>query len=190
MNRWEIINAFIEARGYESFLEIGTNRGETFRNVTAPVKVSVDKNRDTEATYKMTSDEYFSEHDEKFDIVFIDGNHECEQVYRDVQNALKALNDGGVIVMHDCHPQDREMQEPYTRQCFWTGDVWKAFVKARAELPYECYVIDQDFGCGIIDTAKKRRKKPDGLPTDMSKMTYEDFESHPEWMAYREEAKL
>ena len=187
MTRWEIINAIIADRGYTSFLEIGTQKGATINRVNTPVKVSVDPDPRTNATYIMTSDQYFQEHKDRFDLVFVDGLHECSQAYRDVQNALKILNRGGVIVMHDCHPESREMQEPYHGQYFWTGDVWKAFVKARAELPYEIYVIDQDFGCGIIDTAKKKTKDTSGLPTDMARMRYEDFERHPEWMDFRQE---
>lgn len=186
MTRWEIINEIIADRGYQSFLEIGTQRGETFSNVYAPVKVSVDPNPEYSATYRMTSDEYFRDHAETFDIVFIDGLHECNQAFRDIWNALNVLNKGGVVVVHDCKPEDREMQEPYHGQSLWTGDVWKAFMKTRAVSPYETYVINQDFGCGIIDTAKKKRKRPEGLPEDMGAMTYEDFESHPEWMNYRE----
>ena len=185
MTRWEIINAIIADRGYKSFLEIGTKYGETFSQVKTPVKVSVDPNPNTKATYIMTSDEYFQKHRDRFDIVFVDGLHECKQAFRDVQNALEILNSGGVIVMHDCRPETREMQEPYRGQFFWTGDVWKAFVKARAELPYEIYVIDQDFGCGIIDTARKKSKDTSTLPKDMEQMTYKDFVKHPEWMDFR-----
>ena len=185
MTRWEIINTIIADRGYQSFLEIGTQRGETFSQVTAPVKVSVDPEREYNATYCMTSDEYFREHAETFDIVFIDGLHECNQALRDIMNALKVLNKGGVIVVHDCKPEDREMQEPYHGQSFWTGDVWKAFVKARAVVPFETYVISDDFGCGIIDSVKRVKKKQTGLPEDMSAMKYEDFVEHPEWMNYR-----
>ena len=187
MTRWEIINAIIADRGYKSFLEIGTQRGATFTRVKTDVKVSVDPDPRTNATYIMTSDEYFQEHKERFDIVFVDGLHECGQAYRDVMNALEILKRGGVIVMHDCHPESREMQEPYKGQYFWTGDVWKAFVLLRGMLAHEMYVIDQDFDCGIIDTAKRRKKRPEGLPTDMKAMTYEDFTAHPEWMDFRKE---
>ena len=187
MTRWEIINRIIGDRGYRSFLEIGTQYGATFTRVDVPVKVSVDPDPRTAATYVMTSDEYFREHKDKFDLVFVDGLHECGQAYRDVMNALEILNKGGVIVMHDCHPTDRQMQEPYCGQYFWTGDVWKAFVMLRGTLAHEMYVIDQDFGCGIIDTAKRRKKKTEGLPKDMKAMTYEDFVDHPEWMDFRTE---
>lgn len=186
MTRWEIINAIIKDRGYKSFLEIGTKHGETFTQVNTEAKVSVDPDPKTTPTYRMTSDEYFREHSETFDLVFVDGLHECGQAYRDVMNALKVLNRGGVIVMHDCHPESREMQEPYRGQYFWTGDVWKAFVALRAVLNHEMYVIDQDFGCGIIDTAKKKTKDTTGLPTDMTRMKYEDFVNHPGWFDFRQ----
>lgn len=187
MKRWDIINQFITDRHYSSFLEIGTASGETFRRINAEHKVSVDPNKNTDATYKVTSDEYFKSrrNRDKFDIIFIDGLHEHNQVWRDIQNSLKHLNQNGVIVLHDCHPTDKHMQEPYSNQQFWTGDVWKAFVKARAELDYACYVIDTDFGCGVIDTAYKAERDKPELPTDMESMTYDEFVNHPEWMGFR-----
>ena len=187
MNRWDIINRFIQDRNFHSFLEIGTASGQTFRNVIAEEKVSVDPNPNTNATYHTTSDEYFKGRKgrKKFDIIFIDGLHECHQVWRDIQNSLERLNQGGVIVLHDCHPADKHMQEPFTNQHLWTGDVWKAFVKARAELNYACYVIDEDFGCGVIDTAYMAEQNKPELPTEMDSMTYEDFVNHPEWMDFR-----
>lgn len=187
MTRWEIINAIIADRGYKSFLEIGTKYGETFSQVKTPVKVSVDPSPDTKATYIMTSDEYFQKHKDRFDIVFIDGLHECKQAFRDVQNALEILNSGGVIVMHDCHPQTEEMQEEYHGQYFWTGDVWKAFVQLREMLAHEMYVIDQDFGCGIIDTKKRRKTPPPQRIVNMKSLTYRDFVEHPEWLDFRKE---
>ena len=191
MTRWEIINRFIMERNYWSFLEIGTKYGETFRQVAAEVKKSVDPDPGTAATFVMTSDTYFRIYKkDRYDIIFIDGLHESEQAYRDIRNAMKVLNMGGVIVVHDCKPENEEMQQPYHGQFLWTGDVWKAFVKARAELPYECYVIDTDFGCGIIDTTRKKTKNTEGLPTDMAGMSYGDFVKHPEWMDFRKEAEV
>ena len=187
MTRLDIINKFITDRGYSSFLEIGTASGETFRGVQAEDKVSVDPNPATPATYHMTSDEYFRNRKSrrKFDLIFIDGLHEHDQAWRDIENSLDRLNQGGIIVVHDCHPTDRHMQEPYTGQHFWTGDVWKAFVKARAVLNYACYVIDTDFGCGVIDTAYRAEQYKPDLPTDMESMTYDDFVNHPEWFDFR-----
>ena len=192
MTRYEIINHFILRRGYTRFLEIGTAGGDTYRNVCARVRISVDPDRTTMATYRMTSDEFFeltkiypsAEGEMDFDIIFIDGLHTCDQAYADIMNALGVLNPGGVIVIHDCLPSSEQMQlhaESYPGG-IWTGDVWKAFVKARTELPYLMYTIDTDFGCGIIDTAQKRSKIPP-LPTDMNKMSYEDYNAKKQaWM--------
>ena len=190
MTRYDIINRFIQVRGFTSFLEIGTHFGEAFRNIRCESKVSVDPDMRTPATFHLTSDEYFRTHDDKFDIIFVDGLHECNQAYRDVQNSLTHLNRNGVIVMHDCHPTTESMQssvQPAVYGIPWTGDVWKAYVKSRAELPYEMYVLDNDMGCGIIDTSMPRTSDVSSLPHDMGSMTYQDFVSHPEWMNFRTE---
>ena len=190
MLRSEIINNFIAKRGFTRYLEIGTDAGDCFRNINAPIRISVDPNPHSTAAYVMTSDEFFKvfahTDTEKFDIVFIDGLHEHNQVWRDIENALTMLNPNGVIVLHDCIPTSERMQEYHdTPQSgyAWTGDVWKAFVKARSELPYLAYTIPDDMGCGIIDTAQKKRKgSTSALPADMEAMSYSDFVSHPEWM--------
>lgn len=187
MTRYDIINRFISQRGYRSFLEIGTARGEAFHAVRCERKVSVDPDPRTPATFHLTSDNFFLKCNEMFDIVFIDGLHECHQVYRDIMNSLGVLNPSGMIVMHDCHPTTERMQEyveNFTGGYEWTGDVWKAFVYARSTLPYEMYVLDYDWGCGIIDTSIIR-KPATGLPNDMDSITYADFVAHPEWMNFR-----
>ena len=190
--RYDIINHFIRTRNYRTFLEIGTAHGETYQNVIAPIRISVDPDPESAATFRMTSDEFFNlarDYDElgmTFDIIFIDGLHECNQAYRDIRNALALLNPDGVIVMHDCLPTSEAMQQHSSTYPggLWTGDVWKAFVKARSDLSCLMYTIDTDFGCGIIDTKYridfgiteyKQYLKYQNLPFDMDSMTYEQF---------------
>lgn len=179
MYRFDIINQFIAERNLTSYLEIGTLYGASFNNVNCPVKISVDPDPNTHATHHMTSDAFFSTYpDVKFDIIFIDGLHERNQVYRDIHNSLSHLNKNGVIVLHDCLPTSERMQEHHTESQYgepWTGDVWKAFVKARTELPYELYVINDDMGCGVIDTTLKKKTSTSDLPSDMDSMTYQQF---------------
>ena len=187
MKRFDIINFYISQRNFSSFLEIGTDMGETFRNVDCDTKVSVDPNPRTNATHIMTSDEFFARNKKKFDIVFIDGLHLHDQVWRDITNSLKFLNKNGMIILHDCNPENENMQRTDGNiPPLWTGDVWKAFVKARAELPYEMYVVRQDYGCGVIDTSKQRKRNVAGLPTDMDAMTWTDFVSNPKWMNFKD----
>lgn len=193
ITRHDVINSFITERGFHSFLEIGTDKGLSLRNVHAKRIVSVDPDMNTPATHHMTSDQYFAEHSDKFDIIFIDGLHECHQAYRDIHYALRDhLNRNGIIVIHDCLPTTKHMQEHHTtsQNYEWTGDVWKAFVRSRAELPYEMYTIDTDYGCGIIDTSVRKATDTSALPTDMDSMSYNDFVMNRDvWMNVRQNGK-
>lgn len=42
--------------------------------------------------------------DEKFDFIFLDGNHAAETVYREISVALNMLKPNGVILLHDYFP--------------------------------------------------------------------------------------
>ena len=192
MNRWDIINHYIQKYNFKTFLEIGHANGEGFNNVVCELKESIDPDVSCNATYQITSDEFFKQYDKKYVIIFIDGLHECSQVDRDIKNSLKHLNKAGVIVMHDCHPDSEACQRKdyvsHQNGENWTGDTWKAYVKNRAELPYEMYVWDNDWGCGIIDTNVNKITNTTNLPTDMEKLTYEDFLQHSDWMNFKKEA--
>lgn len=50
------------------------------------------------------SDAFFRANFERFDFIFIDGGHRAGDVYRDVANALAALNANGLITLHDFYP--------------------------------------------------------------------------------------
>lgn len=188
--RFDLINYFIRERGFRSFLEIGTDAGDTFRAVDCLRKVSVDPNAD--ATFRMTSDQFFDSNREKFDIVFVDGFHEWHQAHRDAKNSLRCLNKGGVVVMHDCAPRSVECArhlEIYERPTGpWCGDVWVAFLKLRQELPFLTYVWNHDWGCGVIDTAKAPANLPEPLEDlDFYDLTFSDFLKHPERMNFVDE---
>lgn len=51
--------------------------------------------------FNMNSSDYFKNNSEKFDIVFIDGDHSYDGAKQDYLNALKIVNDDGFIVLHD-----------------------------------------------------------------------------------------
>jgi hypothetical protein len=154
MTRTEIINGLIKKNNYTSYLEIGVNTpaqpGYNWVGVDVPVKHGVDPNVDT--TYKMTSDEFFDNHiSQKYDIVFVDGLHLREQVYRDIVNSINNLNENGVIVVHDCNPVTEITQRRERASDAWHGDVWKAIVQLRMENPeLEIFTVNTDEGCGII----------------------------------------
>lgn len=176
MLRTDIIQKFITKRNYKSYLEIGTYRNVNFDKIMIDNKVSIDPDPEAKATYQMTSDEFFAVNQDKFDIVFIDGLHEHNQVYKDIQNSLKFLNPNGVIILHDCMPKNEKMQlwDNKSHQFEeWTGDTWKAYYKALNEINYKVYVLDSDYGCGVIDTSKPKPRLAHIV--DMEELTYQDY---------------
>lgn len=179
MNRIEIINGLIKKNGYKSYLEIGVQAGHCFSQIACDSKIGVDPDQSSAATIHMTSDDFFKDNKETFDIIFIDGLHHADQVEKDILNSLMSLSEGGTIVMHDCLPTTKRMQEiPLQEQVEWTGDTWRAFLEIRRYLSdVEMCVVDCDWGCGII---KRGQQETINLPASP---TYEEFQLNKKaWM--------
>lgn len=184
--RTELINKLIQTNKYKTFLEIGTNTGHNFNAIIAEYKVSVDPDQSTPATYHETSDSFFDRNKEKFDIIFIDGLHEADQVYRDIVNALKFLNEGGAIVCHDMNPLSYAAQLVPRIQRVWNGDCWRAWVRFRQERSdLNMFVLNMDHGCGVITRGKQER-----LVTDLDE-TYDNLvDNREEWLNLKDPSYL
>lgn len=150
MTRTEIINSLIRKYDYKSYLEVGVQSGVNFRATEIYYKCGVDPDEKSHASVVMTSDEFFRQTDKTFDIIFIDGLHEADQVLRDIENALRILNEGGIVVCHDMNPLSEIAQRVPREVKVWNGDCWKAWVKLRKRDDLEMRVVDTDHGCGII----------------------------------------
>jgi hypothetical protein len=159
MLRTEIIQKLINKTNGKKYLEIGFGDGVNFNSIICDYKVSVDPEPRLPATYNLTSDDFFKQNTEKFDVIFIDGLHFDEQVYRDIINSLEILTDNGYIVCHDMSPKEEISQEyPMPSQLKypnwdgqWTGDCYKAWIKLKTERSdLQMIVVDTDYGCGII----------------------------------------
>ncbi|MCA9115880.1 MAG: class I SAM-dependent methyltransferase [Planctomycetaceae bacterium] len=160
--RGELLNFLICEKGYRSYLEIGCDRDQTFSLIQAPHRVGVDPV--SGGTLRMTSDDFFHCCREKFDLIFIDGEHEQRQVLTDVEHALTCLAPGGAIVLHDCLPAE-EIQQVQPRQVsVWTGDVWKAAVQLRKRTDIDLTVLDSDFGLGVLFAQPPRSPLPADTP--------------------------
>jgi hypothetical protein len=124
----------------DKYLEIGVENGITFNSVHFLDKTGVDPLPHFKSDYLVvkTSDDYFESLDTKtkFDIVFIDGLHQCEQVLKDINNSIRFLNKNGKILLDDVIPlnHDEQLKTPIKHQLQdgilktlvpWTGDVWK-----------------------------------------------------------------
>jgi tetratricopeptide (TPR) repeat protein len=178
MNKTELINLIIKKIQAKNYLEIGVYEGSNFKSVICENKVGVDPDLSSKATIYKTSDDFFKENKEKFDVILIDGLHHSDQVSKDIINSLSFLNDDGYIVCHDMNPEKEEHQTIPYRGGIWNGDCWRAFVNLRQTRDdLEMFVIDTDYGCGII---KKGFQKL--LPEKLS-LTWENFvKFKTEWL--------
>ena len=183
ITRTDIINALIMKFKYQTYLEIGVQcplRNFSWINIALENKKAVDSNMCPMISKKISceqiSDIYFEKHKRAtFDIVFIDGLHECKQVFRDIINSLNILSDNGCIVVHDCNPITEKMQiYPLPKDMDqWTGDVWKGVYKLRSEQSnIKLFTVDTDLGCCII------RKGQGELLQDKEDLTWEFFNEY------------
>ena len=141
-------------------------------------------------TIRMTSDQFFSNNKEFFDCVFIDGLHEYHQVRKDISNSLKFLNDGGIILLHDCLPNNYYEQATPRCQWTWNGDVWKAIVEFRRSKDIDVYTCYADYGIGVI-IKRPNRNLLDYPEQNFSKMKFDDyFYNHKKLMNIIEYDKL
>lgn len=181
MTRTDIINTLVAFYNYESYLEIGVDQGVNIKNINIKHKTGVDLDPKTLIYYpevlSITSDLFFEKCNRQFDIIFIDGLHEAPQVYKDINNALWYLKQGGTIVCHDMLPTEEIIQRVPREQSVWTGDCWKAWVKIRSENKnLSMQVVDTDFGCGIIRRGKQKL-------INYKKLDYNSFVANKqEWM--------
>jgi hypothetical protein len=161
LERTGIIQYLIDQYGYSSYLEIGVRNGGNISRVRCDRKVGVDPKFDShEADYTkhcLDSDSFFRWNQETFDLIFVDGLHEADQVARDIENALDCLSDGGSIVCHDLNPPSEQHQIMPRQSTEWCGDCWKAWVKLRMQRSeLAMCVVDADFGCGILQRGEQK----------------------------------
>lgn len=193
MNRIDIIKSILDKIKGKTYLEIGVASGDCFLNINnAENKIGVDPapiHDNIKGTlienkvmyYQNTSDEFFNNHSHILDITgidvaFIDGLHEYGQVLKDIENCLKYLNKGGIIVMHDCNPPEEFIaipalsledakQKSLVKGLSWTGewcgDVWKSVVYLRSmKTDVNIFVLNCDWGVGIITNAPSSKSLP------------------------------
>lgn len=179
--RYDIINTLAEKINAKTYLEIGVqSRSNCFNKINVETKVCVDPDINSNPDWCMTSDEFFENSKDNYDIIFIDGLHYADQVYKDILNSLDHLSENGFIVCHDMNPTKYEEQLIPRQTKRWNGDCWKALVKLRAETNnLTIFTIDTDEGIGVISKNKNglftylqdRRQ----LLSYISNLSYEDL---------------
>ncbi len=158
----EIADGLRSIEHMENYLELGVNHCLTF-NVVAPyakVAYAVDKHKHPEREIKasnakwffMTSQAFLNQTTEKFDLIFIDANHDASMVYKDIKGSMKVLTDIGIIVAHDTYPGN-----PWYADVQHCGSAYEAIWRIRKECPnYE--VMTFPFYCGMTIIRKTSAK--------------------------------
>ncbi len=101
----------VNSLNVKSYLELGVQKGDTFREIKQIVKqcVGVDIHPKIDGILNMATDAFFKINTSTFDFIFIDADHTYEQVLKDFVNSMKILNTDGLCVLHDTYPIDQSM---------------------------------------------------------------------------------
>ena len=87
----------------------------------------------------------------RYDIVFVDPYHTYRSSMLDLRAAMCLLRPNGILVVHDCNPNDPDTVQPIFQEGEWCGVTYQAFLDfvLAARWPGYC-TVDTDYGCGII----------------------------------------
>lgn len=168
VSRTFLINKLIRDNNLRSYLEIGvSNPYSNFLKIKCARKVSVDPCQECEyfsqecirefkrfIDHQTTSDEFFANNKETFDIIFVDGDHSYRQSLADLNNALKVVRTGGFVVMHDACPPcfENTQLDNFKKGLPYNGDVWKTVLSAirQSKGELEIKTFPWDWGVAVI----------------------------------------
>ena len=173
-SKHELLNKLISDFKFERYLEIGLGPlQETWKHINIEDKTCVDviKVGESLPTYLGTSDDFFKQSEKMFDLIYIDGDHQSDQVRKDLVNSLKALKPGGVIVMHDIAPASRTETNPRS-----SGDAFKIFMEIRKNPHLQAYTYFFRSGDAVGIVWRGINHEMLNLPTDGDSYTiYENM---------------
>jgi hypothetical protein len=173
-NRVALVNFLLsKVGGYDShYLEIGCFNNALFDAVPCRHKVGVDPERG--GNFRGTSDAFFAQNDQKFDVIFIDGLHQYHQVHQDAVNAINCIKKGGWIAFHDFLPRNWREQHIPPVQPIWTGDSWKVGVELANSQGLDFKIFKIDYGVGVMQMTDDKPVIAD-MHASLSEAQYERF---------------
>lgn len=138
----------------KSYLELGVFKNYNFNAIKSNNKFSVDLNG--RALFTGTTDDYFDSIDEnkKFDIIFIDANHDYDYVLRDFNNAIDHCNEW--ILIHDMIPNN--LEETRSDRC---SDSYKLLYYFLKETNFNVYPMDENYGLTLIKMPAEKINPPE-----------------------------
>jgi len=177
INRHAIINAGIfrikELKKYCRYLEIGCDRDQNFNAVALEEEFKIGVDPNSGGTIRDTSDNFFNQNKNLFDVIFVDGLHHYEQCQKDVMNSIKSINNFGIIFIHDLLPRDWKIEHVPRCNESWSGDVWKVAIELNNSENIDFYIADIDSGVGCAFVSKKSNYK--NMKLDLIEKNYDYF---------------
>lgn len=175
-----LINDLISDLNYKSYLELGVSIGESWKLISCENKIGVDNNinvaNEFDGVVHATTDDYFLNNKDKFDLIYIDALHEKNQVYKDFKNSFNVLNDSGVIIFHDINPLDISQTHPNSSE-----DVFELWIELSKI--YKVYVIKGYEGDSIGVFIKSENSK--FIDIEVKDYTYQFFsENREDFISY------
>lgn len=146
-----------------TYLEIGCNRGDTCWYLSPYCKeidgIDTERYGDWDdhkdkfpnlTFHKKSSDAFFADPrvwGKQWDLIFIDGDHSKEQLWRDIAHSLNHLAPDGLIVCHDTFPPSLSHTGPAA-----CGTAWEAIrdLRANPHTGYQIYTFPVTFGVTLI----------------------------------------
>ena len=170
-----LINDLISDLNYKSYLELGVSVGESWKLISCENKIGVDNNinvaNEFDGVVHSTTDDYFLNNQNKFDLIYIDALHENNQVYKDFKNSFNALNDSGIIIFHDINPLD--ISQTHFNS---SGDIFELWIELSNT--YKVYTIKGTAGDSIGVFIKSENSK--FIDIEVKDYTYQFFSENRE----------
>lgn len=162
VNYHEFVRSLVVMGHYQSYLELGVDRGDLLAYIAPVVRraVGVDitdhRRQPVGEFYEQDTNTFFSWCHDLFEVIFVDADHASSQVQRDTENALTILAPGGVVLLHDTDPACQFLCTPV--HC---NDAYKAVDWLQKEHPEldVCVLKTDCAGLTIVRRRADRRVK-------------------------------
>lgn len=148
----------------ERYLEIGVRDGRVLKLVSKYCKecYAVDLNflnkdfLNNVKLFETSSDSFFENLDKSlfFDMVFIDGDHSKEQVYKDFVNVESLVIEDGFVFFHDSYPYGEAMLAPGL-----SNDCWEAVKRIKKDFIKNWEIVTLPFNPGVTIMKKMPLEK-------------------------------